>query len=78
MLLLVFDFVILLGSKRFFLMEKVLRSDRICYWDASGNLAQMICDKQNSARLHEWDEENRLRFVLGEKYAGFYGYDGNG
>ena len=48
------------------------------YWDANGNLAQMIDCKQNSGRLHEWDEENRLRFVLGEKFAGYYGYDANG
>jgi RHS repeat-associated protein len=48
------------------------------YWDANGNLAQVIGCKQNSGRLHEWDEENRLRFVLGEKYAGYYGYDANG
>ena len=48
------------------------------FWDGDGNLAQMIGYKQNSGRLHEWDEENRLRFVLGEKYAGYYGYDANG
>ena len=48
------------------------------FWDANGNLAQMIDCKQNSGRLHEWDEENRLRFVLGEKFAGYYDYDGNG
>jgi len=48
------------------------------YWDANGNLAQMIGCKQNSGRLHEWDEENRLRFVLGDSFAGYYGYDGNG
>ena len=48
------------------------------FWDANGNLAQMIGCKQNSGRLHEWDEENRLRFVLGDKHAGYYGYDANG
>lgn len=42
------------------------------------NLAQIIGCKQNSGRLHEWDEENRLRFVLGEKFTGYYGYDANG
>ena len=45
------------------------------FWDANGNLAQMIGCKQNLGRLHEWDEENRLRFVLGDKHAGYYGYD---
>ena len=48
------------------------------FWDANGNLAQVVDCNQNAARLHEWDEENRLRFVLGEKYAGYYGYDANG
>lgn len=48
------------------------------YWDANGNLTQMIDCKRNSGRLHEWDEKNRLRFVLGEKFAGYYGYDANG
>ena len=48
------------------------------FWDANGNLAQVILRKQNAARFHEWDEENRLRFVLGEKFAGYYGYDANG
>ena len=44
----------------------------------NGNLAQIISCKNNTVRLHEWDEENRLRFVLGDKEAGYYGYDGNG
>lgn len=48
------------------------------YWDANGNLAQIIGCEQNAARLHEWDEENRLRFVLGPNAVGYYGYDGNG
>ena len=78
------------------------------YWDANGNLAQMIDCKQNSGRLHEWDVKrnsrtekspvdssrskcgarvcqskhrtqlDRLRFVLGGKYAGYYGYNANG
>ena len=49
-----------------------------CYWDANGNLSQIIGCKTNKARLHDWDEENRLRFVLGEKYSGYYGYDAKG
>ena len=48
------------------------------FWDANGNLAQIMRCMQGGARLHEWDEENRLRFVLGDRYAGCYGYDGNG
>ncbi len=41
-------------------------------------LCNRFSREQNSGRLHEWDEENRLRFVLGEKFAGYYGYDANG
>ena len=48
------------------------------FWDANGNLAQVVDRNHNAARFHEWDEENRMRFVLGEKYAGYYGYDANG
>ena len=48
------------------------------FWDANGNLAQVVGCQQNTGRLHEWDEDNRLRFVLGDKYVGYYGYDGNG
>ena len=78
------------------------------FWDANGNLAQMIGCKQNSGRFHEWDVKrnsrtekspvdssrskcgarvcqskhrtqlDRLRFVLGGKYAGYYGYNADG
>ncbi len=52
--------------------------DMSLFWDANGNLAQIIGCAQNMGRFHEWDEENQLRFVVGEKFAGYYGYDGNG
>ena len=29
-------------------------------------------------RLHDWDDENRLRLLLDSKTAAYYGYDGNG
>lgn len=48
------------------------------FWDRNGNLAQVVRCEDKLARLHEWDEENRLHSVLGEQYAGFYGYDANG
>ena len=38
----------------------------------------MIGCKQTSGRLHNWDEENRLRMVVGNNRAGYYGYDANG
>lgn len=48
------------------------------YLDANGNLAQITGGNQEyTARLHEWDEENKLKFVLGDKCAAYYGYDGN-
>lgn len=31
------------------------------FWDANGNLAQMIGCKQNSGRLHEWDVKRNSR-----------------
>ena len=42
------------------------------------DIVQIIGCGQNSGCWLEWDEENRLRFVLGEKFARYYGYDGNG
>ncbi len=40
------------------------------FWDANGNLAQMIGCKQNSGRLHEWvyklTATNSLRILGGE------------
>lgn len=29
-------------------------------------------------RLHDWDDENRLRLMLDPKVVAYYGYDGNG
>ena len=48
------------------------------YWDANGNLAQVVQCKQEQARFHLWDDNNRLSAVIGPKQAGFYGYNGNG
>jgi hypothetical protein len=92
----------------FFLIALPIVGDACPFWDANGNLAQMIDCKQNSGRLHEWDMKrnsrtekspvdssrskcgarvcqskhrtqlDRLRFVLGGKYAGYYGYNANG
>jgi RHS repeat-associated protein len=47
------------------------------YWDLNGNLAQAI-DCQQEARMHEWDEENRLRFVIDAEHTSYYGHDANG
>ena len=51
-------------------MIEVAKCTLSLYWDANGNLAQVIGCVQNLGRLHEWDEENRLRFVLGGNYKG--------
>ncbi len=48
------------------------------FWDANGNLSQILNCKEEYARFHDWDDENRLRMVLDNTKAGFYGYDANG
>lgn len=48
------------------------------FWDANGNLSQILNCKTDYARFHDWDDENRLRLVLDNTKAGFYGYDANG
>lgn len=48
------------------------------FWDVNGNLAQINDCKYEVFRWHDWDEENRLRFSLGDQEAGYYGYDANG
>ena len=48
------------------------------YWDANGNLAQVVQCDYSEVRFHEWDDSNRLHAVIGPTQAGFYGYDGNG
>ena len=47
------------------------------FWDANGNLAQVTYCDLKQGRFHDWDEENRLRMVVGNKQAGYYGYDAN-
>lgn len=47
-------------------------------WDNNGNLFRVMnCDRKK-VRFHDWDEENRLRMVVGNKEVGYYGYDANG
>ena len=48
------------------------------FWDANGNLAQVVDCARESFRLHDWDDENRLRLMLDPKVVAYYGYDGNG
>ena len=48
------------------------------YWDLNGNLQEISNCNSENVRFHSWDEENRLRAVIGLKSAGLYGYDGNG
>jgi RHS repeat-associated protein len=47
-------------------------------WDANGNLSTLWMCEDKFARFHDWDDENRLRLVVGNEQAGFYGYDANG
>lgn len=48
------------------------------YWDLNGNLQEISNCKSEIVRFHSWDEENRLRAVVGPNLVGLYGYDGNG
>lgn len=48
------------------------------FWNANGNLAQIMNCKQEQVRFHIWDDVNRLLSVIGPNKAGFYGYNGNG
>jgi len=48
------------------------------YWDLNGNLQEISNCKSENVRFHSWNEENRLRAIVGPKSAGLYGYDGNG
>jgi len=48
------------------------------FWDADGNLFQVQDCKTPMARFHDWDEENRLRLMIGNSTAGYYGYDAKG
>ena len=47
-------------------------------WDANGNLALLWECEKDFTRFHDWDDENRLRMVVGNNRAGYYGYDANG
>ena len=48
------------------------------FWDENGNMAQLLNRSNGDIRFHEWDEENRLRFAVGQKWSGGYGYDADG
>ena len=55
-----------------------IRGSQSLFWDANGNLSQMVDCKTGSASINFWDEENRLRLAVNPKFAGYYGYDANG
>ena len=42
------------------------------------NLSQLMNCKMDFVRFHDWDDENRLRMVVDNTNAGFYGYDAKG
>ena len=54
------------------------RGSQSLFWDANGNLSQMVDCKTGSASINFWDEENRLRLAVNPKFAGYYAYDANG
>ena len=55
-----------------------MRGSQSLFWDANGNLSQMVDCKTGSASINFWDEENRLRLAVNPKFAGYYAYDANG
>ena len=55
-----------------------IQSDTTKYYDANGNLALLWECEKDFTRFHDWDDENRLRMVVGNNRAGYYGYDANG
>ena len=58
--------------------DDVTNSKMGLFWDANGNLAGVRDCNRERMRYHDWDEENRLRLVMGGENAGYYGYDANG
>ena len=54
------------------------QSDTTMFYDANGNLALLWECEKDFTRFHDWDDENRLRMVVDNNKAGYYGYDANG
>ena len=48
------------------------------FWDADGNLAQMVDCDRNRMRFHRWNDFDRLTLSLGHDFCGYYGYDADG
>jgi RHS repeat-associated protein len=46
------------------------------HWDGNGNM--LVHAENNTAKLHCWDEENRLMVVADESRFGYYIYDAGG
>ncbi|MBQ9427185.1 MAG: hypothetical protein IJU36_06100 [Paludibacteraceae bacterium] len=48
------------------------------FWDADGNLAEMLDCDRNKVRFHRWNDFDRLTLSLGHDFCGYYGYDADG
>ena len=45
------------------------QSDTTMFYDANGNLALLQECEKDFTRFHDWDDENRLRMVVGNNRA---------
>lgn len=60
------------------LYDTVSQSALELFWDADGNLAEMLDCDRNKVRLHRWNDFDRLTLSLGHDFCGYYGYDAEG
>ena len=60
------------------LYDTVSQSALELFWDADGNLAEMLDCDRNKVRLHRWNDFDRLTLSLGHDFCGYYGYDADG
>ncbi len=60
------------------LYDTVSQSALELFWDADGNLAEMLDCDRDWIRMHRWNDFDRLTLSLGHDFCGYYGYDAEG
>lgn len=60
------------------LYDTVSQSALELFWDADGNLAEMLDCDRDWIRMHRWNDFDRLTLSLGHDFCGYYGYDADG
>ena len=60
------------------LYDTVSQSALELFWDADGNLAEMLDCDRDWVRMHRWNDFDRLTLSLGHDFCGYYGYDAEG